>query len=699
MTTPSGDGPDSPPRHTNRLANETSPYLLQHRHNPVDWYPWGDEAFEKARREDKPLLVSVGYSSCHWCHVMERESFEDEETARLINEMLVPVKVDREERPDVDAIYMSACVALTGHGGWPLNAFVTPDLKPFFVATYLPREDMQGRPGLRTLLERVRSAWQGERSQLMQDAARVHNYLQHTGRGMRPATLDTQVFGAVVETASSEFDLRFGGFGNAPKFPPDQRLTLLLALHRDTGDATALSMVVKTLDAMARGGIYDQLAGGFARYSVDAQWLVPHFEKMLYNQALLVPVYLDASVVAGSEFLQRVARETLDWVLRDMAAPEGLFYCALDADSEGQEGKYYVWRPEELDVALGPADARLAWEYWGMTDVGNFEDETSVLHVPVPAGDFARHRDMSEENWLAHLDRLRAKLLEIRSRRVPPATDDKCLVGWNALAISALCRGWQVLGQPRYLEAARRAADFIVRVMRPSHGELLRVYCRGTARISAVLDDYAFLVAALIDLYESCFEPAYLRVADELCSEMIEKFSDPDGGFCLASEQDKSLIARSRELHDGALPSGSSIAVMDLLRLGCLFDRPTCGQVASRAFGSVATAVQRVPGAFSSLLLAYRFAVSGGTQVVVAGDAGDPATRELLETVWKAYLPGRVLALAPTREDHAPVLAHGKTPVNGRPAAYVCHNRVCREPITGADELVRTLADCRTGPE
>jgi uncharacterized protein len=691
MTTPPGDDSGAQSRHTNRLAHETSPYLLQHQHNPVDWYPWGEEAFDKARREDKPLLISIGYSACHWCHVMERESFEDEETARLINETVVPVKVDREERPDVDAIYMSACVAITGQGGWPLNAFVTPDLRPFFVGTYFPREDWRGRPGFRTLLARIGSAWRSERSELLQDAARMHEYLQRAPEATQRAALDAHVFEAALEEASQQFDLRFGGFGDAPKFPPDQRLALLLAIHHDAGDATALSMVTKTLDSMARGGIYDQLAGGFARYSVDAQWLIPHFEKMLYNQALLVPVYLDAFLVTGSDSFQRVARDTLDWVLRDMLAPEGLFYCAVDADSEGEEGKYYAWTPGELEAALGAEDSRLAWEYYGFTDAGNFEHETTVLHVPTPAADFAHRRDMDPVALEGKLDGLRTKLLDVRSLRIAPGTDDKCLVSWNSLMISALCRGWQVLGDGRYLEAARRAADFILRELRPSHGELLRVYCRATAKVPAVLDDYAFLVAALVDLYESCFDVAYLRVADELGLEMIERFADPEGGFLYTSGQDESLIARTRDVHDGALPSGSSVAVMDLLRLGVLFDRAEYAERANRAFESAGPMVLRVPGAFSSLLQAFQFAWSGGTQVIVAGDHLDPATQKLLEAAWRTYVPGRVLALATGVEDPVVVPARGKVPAEGRPSAYVCRNHVCEEPIASADELVQAL--------
>jgi uncharacterized protein YyaL (SSP411 family) len=682
----------APPRFTNRLSKETSPYLLQHQHNPVDWYPWGEEAFEKARREGKPLLISIGYSACHWCHVMERESFENEEIARVINETVVPVKVDREERPDVDAIYMNACMMMTGQGGWPLNAFVTPDRFPFFVGTYFPPESRYGRAGFRQLLERIHEAWKNEREDLVKQAGLLHEQFDHAASPGQKGPIEADILQRAVREASAQFDLRWGGFSQAPKFPPDQRLALLLCAYHELQTESALSMVAATLRAMASGGIYDQIGGGFARYSVDEKWLVPHFEKMLYNQGLLVPVYLDAFLVNGNSFYARIARETIQWVLRDMQSPAGMFYSALDADSEGEEGKYYIWKTSELEEVLGREDADFISRFYGMTTRGNFENETNIAHIPVPVEEFIAGDKISEQEFWDRMLPLREKLLKAREKRVPPGTDDKCLTCWNGLMITALCRGYQVLEEPAFLVAAQKAADFILSKMRREDGGLLRSYCKGEAKIAGVLDDYAYFVASLIDLYESCFDLRYLMAARELAGILLKQFEDHDnGGFFFTSGDDPSLISRTRELHDGALPAGSSVAAQSLFRLAAFFDDSHFRESADRAIANAGAIAGQAPGAFSSLILASRYAGDLAPQIVISGESEDAAVRDMLKVVWKTYLPARSIALSvPGRENELPLTKDKHSPAG--PAAFVCRDFTCAAPVLSAAELEQQLA-------
>ncbi len=689
MTT-HGDTPGAE-RAANRLANETSPYLLQHRHNPVDWHPWGDEAFEKARRENKPLLISIGYSACHWCHVMERESFENPDIARLVNETVVPVKVDREERPDVDAIYMNACVAMTGQGGWPLNAFVTPDLKPFFVGTYFPPDDRWGRAGFPTVVRRIREAWDRDRLDLVKQASALQDEIDRYGRETTSQPIHPDVWEHAVNEAANQFDLQQGGFGGAPKFPPDQRLAMLLAVARDTDSEVALRMVERTLDAMARGGIYDQLGGGFARYSVDAEWLIPHFEKMLYNQALLAPLYLDAHLATGRPDFLATACETLDWVLRDMRSPGGMFFSALDADSEGVEGRFYVWTPAEVAAILGDGDADLFCRFYDVTQEGNFEHGASALRVLQPLEEFAEVNDMDPAPLAARLETLRGRMLAARSRRVPPGLDDKCITAWNGLMISALCRGHQVTGKPEYLSAAGTAADFVLKNLRPEPARLLRIFCKGRAHVTAVLEDYAFFTAALIDLHETCFDRRYLDSALELAEATVKRFADSEaGGFYLADGADASLIQRTRESHDGALPAGASVAAMNFLRLGSICDRADLTAVGVRAIEHAGPRANRVPGAFSALLLAERFRRGPTPQIVVVGEPDDPAARDLVGAAWKSYLPARVIVRSTTADDPLP-LASGKWSPDG--AAFVCVNSACNEPARDVRTLIAQLSD------
>lgn len=676
-------------KHTNRLSKETSPYLLQHQHNPVDWYPWGPEAFEKAKRENKPILVSIGYSACHWCHVMERESFENEEIARVMNEALVCIKVDREERPDVDAIYMNACVAMTGQGGWPLNAFVTPDLKPFFVGTYFPPDSRYGRAGWPNVVERIREAWVTEGDQLVRQADQLHQQMDAFSRSGRTEAIDPDILEIVTKESGRNFDPKWGGFGSAPKFPPDTRLALLLAAHRDTGSTAALTMVERTLDGMAYGGMYDQLGGGFSRYSVDEKWLIPHFEKMLYNQALLVPVYLDAWLVTDKPLYRRVAAETLDWVLRDLTAPEGMYYCAYDADSEGEEGKFYVWTPPQVEQILGQDDAKLFCNYYGITEAGNFEHGTSNPHVPLPPNEFAQAHSKATDELLQKLEPLKLRMREAREQRVWPGLDDKALTSWNGLMITAFSRGFQVLGDERYLSAARRSADFILE-KQLTGDRLLRSFAKGESRIDGMLDDYAFFIAGLLDLYESCFDLKYLEAAQLLAQVMIARFGDDNGGFFFTAEKaDAALISRTRESNDGALPAGNSVATMNLLRLAMFFDRNDFRAIAQKSVDAEGARANNHPGAFASLLLANRFASAQTPQIVITG--ADAAKRQdLLQSVWRTYLPARSIVLADQATEALMPPLKGKA--SDKATAYVCFNYACQSPVHSASELKAQLA-------
>ena len=662
----------------NRLAAETSPYLLQHAHNPVDWHPWGEEAFEKARREDRPLLISIGYSACHWCHVMERECFENKEIARLINSVCVPVKVDREEHPDVDAVYMQVCVTLSGQGGWPLNVFTTPDLKPFFAGTYFPPMDVAGRAGFPTILAKIGEVWNGSRGDVRAQADQIHGTLAaldtvtRTSAGELPAS----ALADAVADASRGFDSRHAGFGDAPKFPPDQRLALLLrAAGRGIDARDAMMMAGRTLDAMALGGIYDQLAGGFARYSVDAQWLVPHFEKMLYNQALLVPVYLDAHVLTRSPLYRRIATETLDWVLATLRSPEGMFFCALDADSEGEEGRYYTWTNAEIADVLGEADAQLFCHRFGVTEEGNFEGARNVLSLAEPEPDAA-------------FDPMLAALLARRAARVAPALDDKCLTGWNGLMIAALARGWQVLGDARYLDAARRCADAILAMMPGADGHLARVSCKGQAKIPGVLEDYAYTADALVDLYESCFDVRYLDAARSMAGRMMSDFQDAAAGhFCMA-RADAGLIARPKELHDSAMPSASSVAAKALFRLSDLLREPALAGAARRAVRSCGQAAGKFPSAYSSLLIAAMYDPLEAATVVSTGPENDPEARRMLETAWRAAWAPCIVARAAPGTPAVPA-AEGRD--TAAVAAHVCRRGTCHAPCATASALAALL--------
>ncbi|HEX7477548.1 MAG TPA: thioredoxin domain-containing protein [Polyangiales bacterium] len=676
----------------NRLANETSPYLLQHAHNPVDWYPWGAEALERARTEQKPIFLSIGYSACHWCHVMERECFENPEIAQLMNELYVNIKVDREERPDVDEIYMKAVLAMTGSGGWPMSMFLTPSLQPFFGATYLPPVRAYGRPSFPDVLTALAQAWQTERDRVVEQASLLTAAVSEEASVDARGTLDASALTHSLDKLKQSFDAQWGGFGGAPKFPHSGDLRLLLRHALRSGDAQAQTMAVHTLERMADGGIYDQLGGGFHRYSVDRQWRVPHFEKMLYDNAQLVVAYLEAHVATGNPRFAQIAAECCDWALREMQTSEGGFASAQDADSEGEEGQFFAWTPAQLRSVLGDERGRAVAAWFDVTDQGNFEHGKSVLWMPVPRQTVAQHVGIPLPELRALVDSAKPELLAARARRVHPATDDKVLAAWNGLMIGALAQAYQVLEDPLYLDAAQRAARYVLDGMRQPDGRLFATARHGRAHINACLDDYAFVAQGLIDLYEASFDERWLREALALTELVETRFADRErGGYFTTGAGHEALITRCKSVQDGALPAGSAVHALSLLRLAELTARPALLAQAHAAVDGLAKLALRHPQAFSHLLIALDFRLGEPRQIVIAGDASSAATQSLLRCVRRTFRPQRVVTLATPGSDTTllPVLA-GKTAAD-QSRAYVCQRHACQAPTQSADELQAAL--------
>jgi len=686
------------PKHTNALIDANSPYLLQHAHNPVNWYQFSEEAFTRARKENKPIFLSIGYSACHWCHVMERESFENEEIAEILNKYFINIKVDREERPDIDRIYMTAVQMMTGSGGWPMSVFLTPELEPFFGGTYFPPDSRYGRPGFKDLITRIAELWQTERDKIDADAAQMVGTLQKIANqaNTASASLSNVPFAAAVHILSRSFDSEWGGFSRAPKFPPTGQIRFLLRQYRNTRDRALRDMAVVTLDRMAYGGMYDQLGGGFHRYSVDAHWLVPHFEKMLYDNALLTWAYLDAYQVTRNSEYRRIATETLDYTMREMTAPEGGFYSSEDADSEGVEGKYYVWTIQETSKILGTNDAELFNAYYGVTPSGNFEGHT-ILHVPSAPADFAGKRGMTREELQAKLSKLREKLRVVRDKRIHPGKDDKILTAWNGLMISAFARAYQVLDDERFLGAAERAAAFIMKDMYDD-GVLYRTYRNGKTTIPGYLDDYAYMMLALVDVYQATFDPTWLDKARELADSLAKKFKDPKTStFLYTSSSHSNLIARFKPSHDEAVPSGNAIATEGLLKLGILTGSAHYTSNAVEILKYFQQDMNRSPTAFNSMLCALDFYLDSPAEIALAGSVDDPEIKEMLRVIHKRYRPNKVVALTnpsfkkPTDTSARIPLLEGKTLQDGKPAAYVCKNFTCTAPVTSAAALEKTL--------
>jgi uncharacterized protein YyaL (SSP411 family) len=699
--------------HTNRLIYETSPYLLQHAHNPVDWYPWGKEALEKARREDKPILLSIGYAACHWCHVMERESFENEEIAALMNEHFVSVKVDREERPDLDGIYMQALQVMTQQGGWPMTMFLTPEGKPFFGGTYFPPRDRhygsQIMPGFPRVLLSVSQTFKEQRQQVEEQAQQIAEYLQQRGATPLHVQVGQRASGNValdmLDTAgrvlAEEFDDMHGGFGGAPKFPYTMSLELLLRihLHKQVGEMSdgqsnnELAMVEQTLQAMAHGGIYDQLGGGFHRYSVDAQWQIPHFEKMLYDNALLSRLYLHTYLITGKPFYQQIVRETLDYIMREMTAPEGGFYSTQDADSEGVEGKYFTWSLAEIQQALPERDTHLFALAYGVSSHGNFEGK-NILHVARDVQQIARDEQLSVDKVEASLQKSRSILFQLREQRVKPGRDEKILTSWNGLMLRSFAEAARYLGRSDYLQVAVHNATFLLQMLRKD-GRLMRTYKDGQARLNGYLEDYVFLADGLLALYEASFETRWFVEARALMEQAIALFADEQqGGFYDTGTDHETLISRPRESMDNATPAGNSVAVEVLLRLWAFTGEQSYRQRADDYLRPLADVMVQHPQAFGHVLGALDFAISPVKEVAIIGQPASPATQALLTVVNRHYLPNSVLACAAPGDGQAiqivPLLAD-RPLKEGRATAYVCQNFACQSPVNSPEELAALL--------
>ena len=703
----------APKKYTNQLINETSPYLLQHAHNPVDWYAWGDEAFKKAKDEDKPVLVSIGYSACHWCHVMEHESFENEATAAIMNEHFISIKVDMEERPDVDQIYMMFVQLTTGRGGWPMNVFLTPDKLPFFGGTYFPPVNRYNMPSWQQILVSVADAYRNKRDELMTSVVDILGEMRRVGISeFSPAGLSTELLDSAFASFDRSFDATNGGFGGAPKFPPAMSLEFLLRYWKRTGNERALEIVKKTAQKMANGGIYDQLGGGFHRYSVDAVWLVPHFEKMLYDNAQLIRIYLHLYQITKDEFFRRTATETLEYVRREMFDPSGGFYSTQDADSEGVEGKFFVWTPTEVVEILGEGDGGIFNFYYDVSEEGNFE-EKNILNVKNPVAtapgsdtsEVAKALKISESDLTAILERGRKKLFTEREKRIKPFRDEKVLTAWNGLMLAAFAEASAVLDNKEYLEVAKQNADFILANLQKPVGmegrdiqlesatladpKLLRTWKDGRAKLNAYIEDYANLADGLVDLFQVSGEVRYLKEAKRLADLMITEFWDEEnGGFFFTANDHEELIVRTKDFYDNATPSGNSVAADVLLKLAKLTSDEKYERFASTVLRLAAAQLKRHPQGFGRTLSAIEFFLGDSKEIVLMGDEDGNLGRE----VWSEYRPGKVVVPAngSTESEMIPLI-EGRAAIDGKPTAYVCENFACRMPVTTVEELKEQL--------
>jgi len=687
-------------RTANRLAAEKSPYLQQHAYNPVDWYPWGPEAFERARAENKPIFLSIGYSTCHWCHVMEKESFEDPEVAALMNETFVCIKVDREERPDIDGVYMDVAMLMTGRGGWPLTIIMTPDKRPFYAATYIPKTNRFGMPGMLDLVPRIDELWKTRKAELLATADQVTAALSAAPETAGGTDLGENVLRAAYDQLSGSFDSVNGGFGASPKFPTPHNLLFLLRVWAREGDERALKIVETTLRAMRRGGVYDHVGFGFHRYSTDARWLVPHFEKMLYDQAMLAMAYTETYQATGRPEYAETAREIFAYVLRDMTAPEGGFYSAEDADSEGEEGKFYLWTTDEVREVLGEDDAEFISNVFNLENGGNFIDEVkeqrtgaNIPHLTASLDDIAESRGIGRGDLVSRIAAARERLFEVRENRVHPHKDDKILTDWNGLMIAALAKGASVLGDQEYADAARRSADFLLRTMRDDEARLVHRYRDGDAGIDASAEDYAFLTWGLLELYEATFDASYLAEAVSLNADLLERYWDDDGGALFFTADDaESLLTRRKEIYDGAIPSSNSVAMLNLLRLARITGDPELEERAATIGRTFADQVEKYPAGHTQLLSAVDFAVGPSREIAIVGEPGGRDTEALLSVLRARFVPNKVVLLkspraAPTLTELAPWIEH-HTSVEGRATAYVCRDYVCQLPT---DDPVRMM--------
>ena len=688
----------------NRLIGEKSPYLLQHADNPVDWYPWGEEAFEKARREDKPIFLSLGYSTCHWCHVMEQESFEDPGVAELMNEVFVSIKVDREERPDLDNIYMAVCQMLTGGGGWPLTIIMTPDKKPFFAATYIPRESKFGRSGMLQLIPSIKELWITRRQEVLNSAKEITKALGRASKHVPGEELNESTLQVAYQRLRELFDEDHGGFGEAPKFPTSHNLLFLLRYWKRTGEEKALQMVEKSLQSMRRGGIYDHLGFGFHRYSTDAEWFVPHFEKMLYDQALLSMAYTEAYQATGSREYQKTAREIFTYILRDMTSSQGGFYSAEDADSEGEEGKFYFWTQEELQKILAEEESQLIIRAYNVKEEGNLTGEATgqrengnLLYMKRSLGELAAELKIPEEILKSRLEIAKQKLFPVRERRIRPFRDNKILTDWNGLMIAALAKGARVFDEPHYLKAAETAIEFILDSLQTGDGRLLHRFAGSQAGITASIEDYAFLIWGLIELYETTFEPKYLQLALDLNQDLLKHFWDEkSGGLYFTPDDSEELIVRRKEIYDGAIPSGNSVAMLNLLRLGHMTENPDLEQKAAAISRAFSRKVSQFPAGYTQLMVALDFALGPSSEVVIVGDSQAEDTNEMIRVLRTHFIPNKVVLLR-TTEVQSPEIAKiapytkDLESVDGKATAYVCRDYHCHLPTTDVSQMLKFL--------
>jgi len=685
-------------KYTNRLINETGPYLLQHAHNPVDWYPWAGEAFERAKKEDKPVFLSIGYSTCHWCHVMEYESFENERIAKIMNEHFVSIKVDREHRPDIDEIYMKAVQAMIGSGGWPLSVFLTPDGQPFYGGTYFPPTERYGLIGFDRLLLRIADTWKNGRQELVDSAGKLSEFLVSSTLPVEGGKLSVEMLKKAFDYFREIFDTTNYGFGIAPKFPQPTNLSMLLCYFHRTGDKQALEMVEKTLDAMAKGGVYDHIGGGFHRYATDTRWLIPHFEKMLYDQALLSRVYLQAYQITRKKEYAGIAREIFDYVLRDMTDADGGFYSAEDADSEGKEGTFYLWDKQQIASILDKDQARLFNAYYGVTGKGNFEEGKTILHIKTSIEKLEKKFQNGHTATLNMLKTARTKVFKEREKRTRPHRDDKVITAWSGLMISSLAYGGAVLQEKKYVEAARQAADFVLDNLHKD-SRLMR-YCRDAQVIEkAFLDDYAFMIISLLDLYEATFDANWLIKAKELSDEMIELFADTKkGGFFLAGKDGEKLITHTKSSSDGAIPSGNSIAALALLKLGRLTMNQHFTEQGVKVLESFSQQLEQWPAHSSAMLTALNFWLGPTQEIVIAGNADSTDTKKMLKLVRSKFLPNSIVLFREQDNANSDIyrivpFIKNQAVIDGKATAYVCEKYVCNRPVSKTADLDKMLSD------
>ncbi len=687
-------------QNTNHLIHETSPYLLQHAHNPVDWHPWGKEALQSARKQNKPIFLSIGYSACHWCHVMEQESFSEPKIADILNENFINIKVDREERPDIDEIYMNAVQMMTGSGGWPLSLWLTPDLQPFVGGTYFPPEDRWGRVGFKNILLQIIQVWQNQRGQIFKSADEIARHIKIYNRMSPSATLATpKIWHNAFQELTRNFDEKFGGFGAAPKFPQATTLSFLLRYYFNTKNETTLKMVETTLQHMANGGIYDQLGGGFHRYSTDEKWLVPHFEKMLYDNALLANAYLEAFQITQNPFYEQIARHTLDYVMREMTAENGGFYSAQDADSEGEEGKYYVWDRKEIEQILGEEEAKIVCAVYDVTTPGNW-DGKNILHIVRDIEELATQFELSSDELNSKLKQHRGKLLAERTKRTPPMTDTKIITAWNSLMISAFCKAYQVVREDKYLKIAQSAIDNLLKNAF-GNNTVFRLGDKKQKTIPGYLTDYAFFVAALIDFYESSFDPYYLIEAVKINQLMMEKFWDEsDGGFFFTASDQDEILVRTRKIHDNVIPSGHSVAAANLIRLSQFTGDFSLKKKTERTIKTVTAQLEKYPLSFTYLLTVLESFWSDTNEIVISGKRGTKKTDEMISLISKLYFPNKVVGLLDvhfTDKDKARLdrfkLFEGKYPKDEQSKMYICENQSCQAPITQVADFLTYYND------